>query len=131
MRVYEVTDEQIDGELVEADDKKEIELIHQFELEQLSCPALVNLIGRLIKRGWVWRMPLAYQALAHSYIDYGFCTPKEQPVERPKIKIIVNDGHIKQIVAEKGEFDVVLEEEGGAVSTFRTSPTNRPMGETE
>ena len=52
-------------------------------------------------------------------------------MDRPKIKIVVNDGHIKQIVAEKGEFDVVLEEEGGAVSTFTTSPNDRPMGEAE
>jgi len=112
--------------------EQELELIAAFEKGELDLPEVVLMTHLLIERGWVWKMPAPYQALAEGWISVGILDdPRKVTMDRPKIKIVVNDGHIKQIVAEKGEFDVVLEEEGGAVSTFRTSPTNRPMGETE
>jgi membrane protease subunit (stomatin/prohibitin family) len=76
-------------------------------------------------------MPAPYQALAQGWIDVGILDdPRKVTMDRPKIKIVVDDGHIEQIIAEKGEFDVTVEEKDGATSTFTTSP-NRSVGKTE
>jgi len=110
---------------------QELELIAAFEEGELDLPEVVLMTHLLIKRGWVWNMPAPYQALAQGWIDVGILDdPRKVTMDRPKIKIVVDDGHIEQIIAEKGEFDVTVEEKDGATSTFTTSP-NRSVGKTE
>jgi len=112
---------------------QEIELIHQFEEENLSFPEVVSLVGRLVELGWAWRMPPLYQVLAHRYIEYGYFDPREyeEPVMRSKIKIVVNDGKITRIIAEEGETDVVVQEEGGDTTARFTASPSRSVAEND
>jgi hypothetical protein len=110
---------------------QEIELIAAFERGELDLPEVVLMTHLLLERGWVWNMPAPYQALARGWIDVGILTdPRKVTMDRPKIKIIVKEGKPVQIVSEKGEIDVVLEEEGVATSTFTAAP-NRPVEEND
>jgi len=111
---------------------QELELIAAFEKGELDLPDVVLMTHLLIERGWVWQMPAAYQALAEGWISVGILNDprKEKMDSRPKIKIIARDGYIKQIISEKGEIDVTLEEEGGGSSTFTASP-NRSVDEAD
>ena len=110
---------------------QEIELIAAFERGELDLPEVVLMTHLLLERGWVWQMPAPYQALARGWIDVGILNdPRKVIMDRPIIKIIVKDGRPVQIISEKGEIDVVLEEEGGATSTFTASP-NRSVEEND
>jgi len=112
---------------------QEIELINAFEKGELDLLEVVKMTHLLIERGWVWQMPAPYQALAEGWISVGVLNDprKKATMNRPKIKIVVKDGHIKQIVSVKGEIDVILEEEGGPTSAFTTSPGDGSLDETE
>jgi hypothetical protein len=113
---------------------RELELITAFEKGELDLQEVVLMTHLLIERGWVWQMPVAYQALAEGWIAMGILDdPRKVTMNRPKIKIMVKDGHIKQIISEEGAIDVTLEEEGGATSTFTASPNSiyGPVDEAE
>jgi len=78
-------------------------------------------------------MPPLYQVLAHRYIEYGYFDPREyeEPVMRSKIKIVVNDGKITRIIAEEGETDVVVQEEGGDTTARFTASPSRSVAEND
>jgi len=111
--------------------KTELELMGEFEREEIDLPDLILMCHLLIKRGWIWKMPLDYQVMARRWIAVGILDDMESEVtmSNPLIKIVVDDGKIVEIVSERGAVDVeVQEKDGHTKSSYTISPNrDRPV----
>ena len=100
----------------------EIQLIGEFEKNELLMPATIFMFQLLVDRGWVWKMDANYQAQAIAYLNLGIIKParKDRPDVRPMIKIITRDGKIERILTE-GVIDVCIQDEtGGTTAKYTT-----------
>ena len=108
--------------------KTELELMDEFEREEIDLPDLILMCHLLIKRGWIWKMPLDYQVMARRWIAVGILDYKESEVtmSNPLIKIVVDDdGKVVEIISERGFVDVVVQEENGQTQSSYTISPNR------
>ena len=100
----------------------EIQLIGEFEKNELLMPDTSFMFQLLVDRGWVWKMDANYQAQAIAYLNLGIIKParKDRPDVRPMIKIITRDGKIERILTE-GVIDVFVQDEtGGTTAKYTT-----------
>ena len=100
----------------------EIQLIGEFEKNELLMPDTIFMFQLLVDRGWVWKMDANYQAQAIAYLNLGIIKParKDRPDVRPMIKIITRDGKIERILTE-GVIDVVVEDEKGITAAYTSA----------
>lgn len=108
--------------------KTELELMDEFEREEIDLPDLILMCHLLIKRGWIWKMPLDYQVMARGWIAVGILDDMESEVtmSNPLIKIVVDDdGRVIEIISERGFVDVEVQEKDGHTKSSYTISPNR------
>ena len=99
----------------------EIELIEEFETDELSMPDTIFMFQLLVDRGWVWKMAAEYQAYAVAYLNMGIIKPprKDRQNVQPMVRILTKDGRIDRILTE-GVIDVFVEDETGVTAKYTT-----------
>jgi hypothetical protein len=99
----------------------EIELIGEFERDELPMSDTISMFQLLVDRGWVWKMAAKYQAYAVAYLNMGIIQParKDRQNVQPMVRILTKDGRIDRILT-KGVIDVIVEDETGVTAKYTT-----------
>tara|TARA_R110002020_G_scaffold267676_1_gene482822 strand:+ start:166 stop:558 length:393 start_codon:yes stop_codon:yes gene_type:complete len=99
----------------------EVELIGEFEKNELPMTDTIFMFQLLVDRGWVWKMAAEYQAYAVAYLNLGIIKParKDRENVQPMIRILTKDGKIDRILTE-GVINVFVEDETGVTAKYTT-----------
>jgi hypothetical protein len=110
----------------------EIELIGEFEIDELSMPDTILMFQLLVDRGWVWKMAAKYQAYAVAYLNMGIIKKarKDRQNVQPMVRILTKDGRIVRILTE-GVIDVFVEDETGVTAKYTTIDIGKFDDDTE